>query len=309
MSSRRQDLSTSMFSPSSARIAASTAKDWSFINSWLFKILPNESLPNYERNPATLTALLTLASVNEATTGDRDLLSTASNLALVEVAEIELASAKRAMPHAQNALSPQNLILHRVTDYLTREGQVALGALADTSVQHKVYPPRPEELGMELVNLRTSLCETEQMVTRVNALNEHLLGELQRSEEQLAIFEAAVNSLPPEVPKQNLELQRKTSLKAKHMSDARERQTNPAPIPPSSYSVDIVLKEEKQLLNLLASRKILGSQVSLLRKLPNDAEKAKDELEGLQRQLRELMVHRDLVFEGLVEQASPLKYR
>ncbi|KAG5930538.1 hypothetical protein E4U42_007195 [Claviceps africana] len=212
------------------------------------------------------------------------------------------------MPSNQNALFPQNLVLLQVTNYLTREGKVALGALADASAQHKVYLHRPENLGMELINLRVSLCETDQMVTRVNALNEHLILELQSSEEQLAIFEATVYSLPTEVPKRNLELQRKTSLKAKQISDARERQKNPLPIPQPVCTVGIVSKEEKQLLGLLSSSKILAAQVSLLRSLPNNPEKAKDQLEGLQEQLRELMIHRDHVFEGLVEQASPKVY-
>ncbi|KAG6016787.1 hypothetical protein E4U43_003113 [Claviceps pusilla] len=223
VSGRGQDLATSVFSPSSARIAAYTAKDWSFVDSWLSKILPNENLPNYERTPATLAALLTLASVNEATATDRGLLFTASKLALTVVAGAEVTSTwKKEIPYGQNGLASQDFVSQKVTNCLTREGQVALGALADISVQRKIFLPTPENLGRELVILQTSLCETEQIMTRINGLHEHLILELQSSKKQLAIFESAIYTLPIEVPKQNLELQRKTRLKAKQMSDVRE---------------------------------------------------------------------------------------
>ncbi|KAG6030181.1 hypothetical protein E4U41_000160 [Claviceps citrina] len=221
MSCHRQELSTTVFSPSSARIAASTAKDWAFVDSWLLGLLPNERLPDYERNPATLTALLALAGVNEAATNDHHLLSAASKLALVGAEHATIVPTQA--PRDQNGLSIRTLILSKVGDYLTREGKIALGALADTSVQHKIYFPSPEDLGREFMNLQTLLCETEQVVARINALNEYLILQLQDSAEQLAIFEGSAHaSLPIELPKQNLDLQRRTRLKAKQMSDARE---------------------------------------------------------------------------------------
>ncbi|KAG5984853.1 hypothetical protein E4U55_002932 [Claviceps digitariae] len=310
MFDRGQNLPTSVFSPSSARIAASTAKDWSFIDSWLFKILPNEKWPNYERNSATLTALLTLASVNEVTTTDRNLLSAASNSALGMDNGAGFASTlTEETPQGHNGLASRKSILQEVRNYLTRDGQVALGALADTSVQHKACLSSPEDLAQEFISLNTSFCETEQMIKRISALNEHLILELQSSRAQLAVFESTVYSLPIEVPKQNLELQRKTRLKVKQMSDARERQKSLLSTPRLSCTIDLVLKGERQLIGLLTSSEKLASQIAVFRKLSSNPEKAKDQLGGFQEQLRQLMVHRDHVFEGLVEQASPLKHQ
>ena len=73
-----------IFSPSVARAAASTAKDWSFVDDWLHRKYAASSasgggggktaakrsswttVPQFERNPETLKALLALAAANEA---------------------------------------------------------------------------------------------------------------------------------------------------------------------------------------------------------------------------------------------------
>ncbi|KAG6002524.1 hypothetical protein E4U21_002999 [Claviceps maximensis] len=311
LSGRKQNLSLSVFSPSSARVAASTARDWSFVDSWLLKIFPDGRLPNYERNAATLAALLTLASVNEVTAADQDLLSTARKVALTAVTASQLAPKfkRETTPCGQNRLALLEFILQKVTNHLTRKGQVALGALADTSVQHKRYITSSEVLGRELVNLQISLCETEQMATRINALNEHLIIELQSSKTQHVIPTSTAYILPIEIPKQNLELQRKTRSKAKQISDALERRKLSPSVPRSPCTLNVVCTEERQLLDLLASRKNLASQVAAFRRLPSHPGKAKNQLEELQKQLRELLAHRDQVFEGLVVQASPHKHR
>lgn len=298
-----------MFSPSSARVAASTARDWSNIDSWLVKVFPNEKLPNYERNAATLEALLMLASMNETSTNDRAFLSTATKLALT-VAGAELArTSKTEMSGREIGLAPRKFSICKVTSYLTKEGKIALRALAQTSVQHRLHLPSPEDLGRTLVHLQTSLCGTDQMIKQTNALNEHILLELHSLKEQTATFVCTSCIFPARSSKENLELQRKTRLKAKQMSYSRERERTRPQISRSSSTIDVVLGEEKHLLCSLTRQRTLASQVDNFRGLPSDLTRAKDQVRGLQEQVRELIVHRDDVFEGLVEQASPLKDR
>lgn len=299
-----------MFSPSSARVAASTARDWSHIDSWLLKLFPNEKLPNYERNAATLEALLMLASMNEATTNDRALLSTATKLApRVGGAELASISKKIEMSGREIELAPRKFSICKVTSYLTKEGIIALRALAQTSVQHRLHLPSPEDLGRTLVHLQTSLCGTDQMIKQINTLNEHILLELHSFKEQMATFEGTSCIFPAWSSKENLELQRKTRLKAKQMSNSRERERTQLQISRSSSAMDVVLREEKHLLCSLTRQRTLASQVDNFRGLPSDLTRAKDQVRGLQELVRELIVHRDDVFEGLVEQASPLKNR
>ncbi|KAG6043729.1 hypothetical protein E4U17_000871 [Claviceps sp. LM77 group G4] len=296
-----------MFSPSSARVAASTARDWSHIDSWLLKLFPNDELPNYERNAATLEALLMLASMNEATTNDRAILSTATKLALTVAGAELVRTSKIEMSGREIGLAPRNFSICK--SYLTKEGKTALHALAQTSVQHRLHIPSPEDLGRTLVHLQTSLCGTDQMIKQTNALNEHILLELHSFKEQMATFEGISCIFPAWSSKENLELQRETRLKAKQMSNPRERERTQLQISRSSSTMDVVLREEKHLLCSLTRQRTLASQVDNFRGLPNDLTRAKDQVRGLQELVRELTVHRDDVFEGLVEQASPLKDR
>src|SRR3546814_5108209 len=60
------------FSPSVARIAASTTRDWADVDSWLASKLPaGRAPPSFERNSETLKALLSLSAHNEAADDER----------------------------------------------------------------------------------------------------------------------------------------------------------------------------------------------------------------------------------------------
>ncbi|KAI1193477.1 hypothetical protein F5X97DRAFT_37698 [Nemania serpens] len=111
-----------IFSPSVARAAASTAKDWAYVDAWLrrqFATLRQEQVqgqgqgqdgssaaaapqnqsniskpttsspPSFERNPETLEALLSLISANEEADEDRDRLARLESAALSEIRAAE----------------------------------------------------------------------------------------------------------------------------------------------------------------------------------------------------------------------------
>ncbi|KAI1117792.1 hypothetical protein F5Y14DRAFT_323654 [Nemania sp. NC0429] len=109
-----------IFSPSAARAAASTAKDWAYVDAWLrrqFAALrqgqvqqghgqdgspatapqnqsniskpTTTSPPPFERNPETLEALLSLIAANEEADEDRDRLARLESAALSEVRAAE----------------------------------------------------------------------------------------------------------------------------------------------------------------------------------------------------------------------------
>src|SRR5687767_6517058 len=87
------DSNTAIFSPSIARLAASTARDWSYIDTWLAsKLHSTSSLPPFERNPETLKALLALASANEQADEERHLLAQAEATALQELQDADTTS-------------------------------------------------------------------------------------------------------------------------------------------------------------------------------------------------------------------------
>jgi len=77
--------STAIFSPSVARLAAATAKDWNYIDSWLSAKFHGRTPPPFERNPDTLKALLALAALNESADEERDLVARVEAEALREL--------------------------------------------------------------------------------------------------------------------------------------------------------------------------------------------------------------------------------
>ncbi|KAI1495667.1 hypothetical protein F5X99DRAFT_114525 [Biscogniauxia marginata] len=169
-----------IFSPSVARAAASTAKDWAYVDGWLrakYALLKRRP-PPFERNPDTLRALLALAAANEAADEERDQLARVEDAALAEVraaAEEEEAQAQAQRrkkqadtgtgghdenaddenrPEGTGANQNQNQnqnqtvsgallasdLLHAFDDALTRDGRAALDAMADVAVELGIAP-------------------------------------------------------------------------------------------------------------------------------------------------------------------------
>ncbi len=98
--------STAIFSPSVARLAASTAKDWNYVDSWLSSKLHGRTPPPFERNPDTLKALLALAALNEAADEERDLLARVDAAALHDAQRNEAATRRRHHPPRTSSSTP-----------------------------------------------------------------------------------------------------------------------------------------------------------------------------------------------------------
>jgi HAUS augmin-like complex subunit 1 len=134
-----------IFSPSVARAAASAAKDWSYVDTWLQRKFPGRGPPPFERNVDTLRALLALASANEAADEERAL------IARLEADTLQQLRAQE-QPHNQdendnNTLqSAREAILTSLEAALTREGQTALTAMASLAVQTNTPLPTPTTL-------------------------------------------------------------------------------------------------------------------------------------------------------------------
>ncbi|KAI0597156.1 hypothetical protein F4775DRAFT_602941 [Biscogniauxia sp. FL1348] len=152
-----------IFSPSVARAAASTAKDWAYVDDWLrakYAVLKRRP-PPFERNPETLRALLALAAANEAADEERRQLDRVEEAALDEVrrrrAADEQEAAERRQPCGKNADGNDEAagedddqsvdgallasdLLHAFDDALTREGRTALDAMSDVAVELGIAP-------------------------------------------------------------------------------------------------------------------------------------------------------------------------
>ncbi|KAK0387114.1 hypothetical protein NLU13_5427 [Sarocladium strictum] len=307
--SHHLDSNTAIFSPSIARLAASTARDWSYIDSWLATRLPPSSpLPSFERNPETLKALLALASANEQADEERNLFTQAEAAALKELedAEADAARSKEKVTHRQL----REGLLTALEDELPTEGRTALEALASAAVALGIANPDPETMARRMIGLQTSIYEMEQMKTRVSILQRHLDSGIASNEELLARLSSEKYKPSDDLPKANLEMQRHIKAVSAHLPELQDRVTQLAASVDSHHpTIDDIARQEEEYLELLSRKKELDAQLAVFQGLPSDPNRARGELEGLRRQLRGVTSRRDEVFEGLVEQASPVRRR
>ncbi|KAI8956976.1 hypothetical protein F5Y11DRAFT_341303 [Daldinia sp. FL1419] len=202
--------SQAIFSPSVARAAASTAKDWSYIDSWLRSVYSNSSSssgnnrpsrpPTFERNPETLKALLTLAAANEAADDHREQLARVEQAALDEIRAAEKGREERRQRieaqkqqgggvDAEAALDGEILtedLLNAIEANLRREGSIALDAMASMAVELGVAYPTPETLGSKFAELQGRAFELEDGIERVDLLRRYLDRESAKADVFLA---------------------------------------------------------------------------------------------------------------------------
>lgn len=79
---------TAFFSPSKAKQQRAQAQDWAHVEAWLSNKYRGRSVPPFERNEATLSALLALAAANERADEETELLRKVQEEALKELDEV-----------------------------------------------------------------------------------------------------------------------------------------------------------------------------------------------------------------------------
>ncbi|KAK4159630.1 hypothetical protein QBC43DRAFT_326768 [Cladorrhinum sp. PSN259] len=307
---------SAIFSPSVARAAASAAKDWSYIDSWLASKFPNRpSPPPFERNPETLKALLALASANESADEERTLISKLESEALTQLTSSPPSS-------SSPLINARHSILTALSASLTREGSIALTTLAQLSLTlHSSTIPE------EIVSLTTTLSNLESTLLRLDILTSHLSSltfqsqllsnqlepprpSSSHSDAAAAPQEQQGYHPPSDLAISNLSAQRRIkSLTAKipELRDKLTALTKSSAGARNEISIEQVKKEEEIYLQLLEEKKELDAQLASFAGLPHDVESARTELEGLREELRRVTARRDEVFEGLVERETPRK--
>ncbi|KAI2634504.1 hypothetical protein GGS21DRAFT_105671 [Xylaria nigripes] len=303
-----------IYSPSIVRAAASTAKDWAYVDAWLQKHLP-ANLPTFERNPQTLEALLALVSANEEADEERDRLARLEAAALDEIrfAEQEKHSRRHQagdQPPLHGDLQAEDL-LEAIDAGLTKEGRTALDAMADVSMALTMAEPTPALLAHRFVDLQGRLHETDNLLHRVSMLEAHLDAETLRLATFLCELRlGAPYQLPADLDKENAERERvhkAASAALPALRRAVESLEKKVGIPP--LTVEEVRRDEAAYLDLLAKKKELDARVKAFAGLPPDVDAARAELEALRERLRDATEKRDANFEMLVERESPVKVR
>ena len=293
--------SAAIFSPSVARIAASNARDWSYVDSWLASKFPGRSVPPLERNPDTLKALLALASFNEAADEERQLIARAESEALVQIGRSR---------EGQENEDLKDSLLSAIEEELPREGQIALDSMAGMAVRAGIAFPENDALGSRIADSQRNTCEAEQMKSRVEILQAHIANEAAIMGLFLRTLDSDQYKPPPNLAKRNLEMQRKIKSMSSQLLELQDRASALVSSAGSSrLTIDDVAREEHDYLALLARKKHLDLQIAAFEGLPSEPDLARSELEALRGRLRGATSRRDAVFEGLVERESPVKRR
>ncbi|KAK7992261.1 hypothetical protein PG996_012726 [Apiospora saccharicola] len=304
---------TAIFSPSVARAAASTAKDWAYVDNWLRTKYAGWAVPKFERNPDTLRALLALASHNEAVDEERDQLAQLEAAALAEVKAADAAKEAARREQQQGVVKGELVaddMLDAVEEGLTREGRTALDAMARMAVELGMAFPTSEALGTRYVELQAKVFELEQTLDRVALLQKYLERESQTMDGFIHEIRGHEYRPAADLAKQNLDLQRQIkTMSAKLPEIGQQIAALEKSVAVPNLTVEDVKKDEDVYLDLLATKKELDAQVKTFAGLPPDVEAARVELEALRAQLRDATARRDTVFEGLVERESPIKAR
>lgn len=315
-----------IFSPSVARLAASTAKDWSHVDAWLATKYKGRAPPPFERNPDTLKALLALASLNETSDENRDLVARVSSAALRDISTTAAAENKIAQQdfdddddddddgENQSVLSLPSFkddVLAALEDNLTREGSASLDAMASAAVQLGIALPEPSQLSQAMLALQTRKFDLEQAFARVEILQRHIEAESAKLETLLNEVRDGDEYRPPaDLARQNLDMQRKVKAMGKKVPEMKNKVSSLArAVGLPNPTIEQVRLEEEKYLRLLDIKRGLDQQLQEFEGLPPDTAMARQQLEELRRELRNISDRRDAVFEGLVERETPRKGR
>lgn len=290
-----------IFSPSVARLAASTAKDWFHVDAWLATKYKGRPVPPFERNQDTLKALLALAALNETSDENRDL-----------VASVE----SSALRHIHSAADPKSDQLFKhdflaaLEENLTRDGAASLDAMASAAVQLGIAFPEPSQLSQATLHLQTKKFDLEQAFSRVEILQRHIHAESAKLEILLNEVRGDAYRPPVDLAQQNLEMQRKVKALNKKLPETKDKVSSLArAVGLPNPTLEQVRQEEEKYLRLLEVKRGLDQQLVEFEGLPPDIAVARQQLEALTRELRNITDRRDAVFEGLVERETPRKAR
>lgn len=309
-----------IFSPSVARAAASAAKDWSYVDSWLLsKYAPLQlKVPAFERNPDTLKALLALTAANEAADDSRQQIADMESATLAKLNNQDHSSPSSSTTSKSASKTYQEAklaLLSAISSSLTPTGKESLTSLSQLFQTLSLPPSQadPLHLASSLLSLSTELNNLEQAQQRLDLLSSHIARATASIEKLLVQLRRDSGYSPAAgLAKENLEVQRRIKmLAAQTLPQLRERVTSLASAVAASgtdgevggemVTVEQVRREQEAYLELLRQKHEVAAQVGAFQGLPPDTEQARRELEGLREELRLLASRMDEVFEGLVE--------
>lgn len=299
------ETSAPMFSPSVARVAASEARDWCFVDSWLASQFLGRQPPPFERNADTLKALIGLIAYNETASEEARLLARTDRDGLGELSQQVGSSCSSDVPTFSRV---RDSVLYIVEQELPREGKLALDSLANMAIAAQIALPEPEFLCVSILGMQSFVVQVEQMTSRVKTLERQIHSDVAQANVILAAMQNVSYMQPDGLVKHNMELQRIVKAMTAQMPEFERRVTSMKMTAASSdVSVHDILEREQEYITLVQDRKELEKRISVFRGLPSDPDLAREELKAYRQELRGITSQRDAAFQGLVDRETPAK--
>lgn len=301
-----------IFSPSVARLAASTAKDWSYVDAWLAAKYKARPTPPFERNPDTLRVLLALASLNESADENRDLLARVDAGALQDITTATHRTQDEGEDGNGTARLPafRSGFLAALEDALPRDGSTSLDAMATAALRLGLAYPEPAQLAQAQLALHARASNVSQALARVDVLQRHLDDDSTRLDALLADVGGDAYRPPADLARRNVEMQREVRALSKRLPEMKGQVAALArAVGVPDPTIEQVRREEDTYLVLLDVKRGRDRQVAEFEGLPPDLDQARQQLDSLRSELRSITDRRDAVFENLVERETPRKGR
>lgn len=298
---------SAIFSPSVARIAASTAKDWKYVDEWLATKFSTRSQPVFERNADTLQALLALVSVNEAADEEKKIVARAEALAQLEI-QSHHKDTSTGTHSAPTRVKEELLAL--IGDWLPQDATSSLCALATLAVELGVEYPTPESLGNVLSDLREEEVEMGMVRERIQPTRAYIDAETVQADALLEALRTWTFAPSHDLARQNIELQRSMRALSARLADPGDVPTTSGSNRRSRYpKINDVAAEELEYLHLLTQKREMDARSAEFSGISADPTTARSELDRLHSRVETTTRQRDAVFEGLVERETPHKRR
>jgi HAUS augmin-like complex subunit 1 len=252
------------------------------VNAWLEKKY-GKRIPPFERNEETLPALLSLATLNE----DAD-----DQSALVEKIE------RQALQSYARRQIDGHEIQHGLLRAISAERQRTLDALASSAVMLNSLDM--STMAASISRVTSDHFQLSEQAKRLQFQGAILRNEQVRCQVVLQELKGDAFTTPDNFADQSAEWSRNTKqLKAK-LAEYDERlvtlrsTSNPGP------SFQDIERQLSDVQSQDARLSELNAQLAGYDSLPSDAQAARNKLEAARSELRELMLRRDKLFEGLV---------
>ena len=285
--------STVIFSPSIARQAASTSRDWSLVDAWLANKFGARGIPQYERNAQTLQELLRIVSLNEAADEKREKLTSA-------VAQIMESTMVAQQSSLSTGIDWQQKLLDSLTGQLSLEGATALQTLTDVAVQlgQTGFDGSCRTVG-SMIAQRESSHDGEQALARIHVLKARLESEQDRVSALVSQLSGPLYRASDHIAENNVGLQRQIRA-----ASAKNDQRNEERAPLVDVPISVVTVREQACLARRTMLDELESCLAPFSGAPTHPDDTRTELHGLAHTLHSLTQQRDALLQARAQHGA-----